>query len=85
MLILKKIVVDCERNDPVDIRIGGPQYLGFDFFVKDEDVDTLREVILAELHKNKIPCISISIEEETRSNAKIWDKEKIIECIKEGY
>ena len=36
--ILKKIVVDCERNDPVDIRCGGPDYLGFDFYVKDEEV-----------------------------------------------
>jgi len=82
---MKKIVVDCEQNDPVDFRCGGPQYLGFDFFVKDEDVETIREVILAELHKNHIPCINISIEEETRSNVKIWDVEKIKECIKEGY
>ena len=28
-----EIGVDCVENDPVDIRCGGPEYLGFDFFV----------------------------------------------------
>ena len=29
-----RIGVDCVANDPVDIRCGGPEYLGFDFNVK---------------------------------------------------
>lgn len=82
---MKKIVVDCERNDPVDIRCGGPNYLGFDFYVKDEEVKELKDVILRELSKNKIPCLSIYVEDEERQNVKVWDEEQIIECIKEGY
>ena len=31
----RKISVDSVYNDPVDIRCGGPEYLGFDFFVKE--------------------------------------------------
>ena len=26
-----RIAVDCVANDPVDIKCGGPEYLGFDF------------------------------------------------------
>lgn len=29
-----KISVDCVSNDPVDIRCGGPEFLGFDFLCK---------------------------------------------------
>lgn len=31
-----KISVNCVANDPVDIRCGGPNYLGFDFFVEEK-------------------------------------------------
>ena len=37
----KKISVDSVYNDPVDIRCGGPEYLGFDFYVKEEEVKDL--------------------------------------------
>lgn len=29
-----QISVDCMANDPMDIRLGGPEYLGFDFLLK---------------------------------------------------
>ena len=41
-----KIAVDCVHNDPVDIRCGGPLYLGFDFFVKKEETDEMIEYIM---------------------------------------
>ena len=34
-----KICVNCVPNDPVDIRCGGPNYLGFDFFVREEETE----------------------------------------------
>lgn len=43
----KKVLlsVDCYENDSVDIRCGGPRYLGFDFTVFSEDVDFALEAI----------------------------------------
>ena len=80
---MKKIVVDCERNDLEDIRCGGPQYLGFDFFIKDEEAEELKQVVMQELRNNEIPYISISIENVPKIET--WGKEEIIKCIKQGY
>ena len=82
---MKKIIVDCEANDPIDIKIGGPNYLGFDFFVEDKDAKNMKKFILSELTKNKLPCIGIHITDEPRPNVKAWDKKMISKCIKEGY
>ena len=80
---MKKIVIDCERNDIVDIKCGGPEYLGFDFFVEDENIDEMILFIKEELKKNNLPLISINYYDT--NNTKIWTKEQISECIKEGY
>ena len=42
------INIDCTINDPVDVRCGGPEYLGFDFNVRKEDskeIDTKKKNI----------------------------------------
>lgn len=80
---MKQITVDCERNDPVDIKCGGPEYLGFDFFVNDADVDEIIEFIKSELNKNELPLISIESYDCPDTSA--WTKENISACIKEGY
>ena len=36
-----RIGVDCVANDPVDIRCGGPEYLGFDFNVREEETEDM--------------------------------------------
>ena len=78
-----KISVDCVYNDPVDIRCGGPEYLGFDFFVKEEDVQMMKEFITITLNSLEIPLISIYESGFVNlSPNKVWTKERIFECIK---
>lgn len=79
-----KIEVNCEKNDPVDIRCGGPKFLGFDFFTKKIDASDAIEFIREQLNKNSLPLINIDIQSASE-DATIWTKEKIAECIKNGY
>ena len=81
---MKKIVVDCEYNDPVDIRCGGPRILGFDFYVNDESVDNIITHIKQELHHFGRPMMNISVF-NAPENAVISTKAMISECIKDGY
>lgn len=41
-----KICVDCVKNDPVDISCGGPDYLGFDFYVQKDKVKEMKILFL---------------------------------------
>ena len=81
---MTKIVVDCERNDIVDIKCGGPHILGYDFYVEDENVNELIEFIKEMLKKYKQPLMRISTIKNVTCT-KTWDKENIEKCIKEGY
>jgi len=78
-----KICVDCVVNDPVDVRIGGPEYLGFDFFVKEEDSEKMKEFIRNCLTLYGIPLIDIYNERKYRLNeSQIWDEKRIENSIK---
>ena len=79
-----KIMVNCTHNDPVDIKAGGPENLGFDFFVKSDDVQEMITFITLTLQEYKIPLVNIGIGQETVSLSpnEVWTKEKITECIK---
>ena len=80
---MRRIIVDCERNDPIDIRCGGPITLGFDFFVKDEETDDMISFIREELKKNNRPLMAIN--HFACGVITPWTKEMISQCIKEGY
>ncbi len=56
--------VDCKHNDRVDIKCGGPAFLGFDFYVDPADVVKLTAHIKKELKANGTPLISICKEGE---------------------
>ena len=77
---MKRVVIDCERNDWEDIKCGGPQFLGFDFKVDDSEDDKDLEEWLRKTLKtygHKIYSIRIyKIDEE------VWTREKMEECIK---
>lgn len=45
MISCSHISVDCVVNDPVDVRCGGPDFLGFDFFVRQEETDYMMQAI----------------------------------------
>ena len=79
------IKVDCEGNDSVDIKCGGPYVLGYDFYVdSDCDMNEMRKFIKSELTKNNQPLMHI-IEDGKTIVKKCWTKELISECIKNGY
>ena len=77
-----KIGVDCTKNDPVDIKAGGPEWLGFDFFVKAQDAADIMEYISSVLASLNIPEKSIYISDfYNLSETAVWTKEKITEYI----
>ena len=78
-----KISVDCVKNDPVDIRCGGPDYLGFDFYVKEELTDEMKNFISVTLESLEVPLTRIFISgKKVLEEKDVWTKEKIVEIIK---
>lgn len=78
-----KICVECAANDPVDIRCGGPYYLGFDFFVKEEQTEDMIKFIFITLKTLEVPLIRMYVDRRTTlSEENIWTKERIVEEIK---
>lgn len=76
------ISVDCVPNESVDIRFGGPQFLGFDFIVEEENVQEMKMFIIMSLQNFGIPLINICISKKTElPREKIWTKKKILEAI----
>lgn len=74
-----KISVNCTKNDPVDIKAGGPEWLGFDFYVKYEEAESIMEYIDALLTSFEIPYENISIVQILDTSLKnIWTKERIL-------
>lgn len=79
-----KISVDCIKNDPVDVRAGGAEILGYDFFVDTQESEMLVGVIKSTIEELKLPLIGINVlEGETYqlSEADVWRKDRIVQCI----
>lgn len=77
-----RIAVDCVENDPVDIRSGGPEYLGFDFNVSKEKTEEMKKFIAEALNSFEVPVTAIySYGEIDLSEERIWTKERIVEAI----
>lgn len=78
------ISADVKENDRVDIKCGGPQYLGFDFYINPDDKKKALSVVKEEIDKRDFPmsrvyeCGTVLIEEKN-----VWTIEKIIKCIRE--
>jgi hypothetical protein len=81
---LYHISIDVKPNDPVDIRCGGPQYLGFDFYIqegefKGKTTNGILKSFKTWLRKEKLVFQNISIREI--KPYKIWTKEMIKEYL----
>ena len=78
-----KIAVDCIKNDPVDIRCGGADILGYDFFVDEKEKQELSGVIRSTIEELKLPLMGINIPDKTYllDEKDVWRKERIVECI----
>lgn len=78
-----RLSVDCVVNDPVDIRCGGPEYLGFDFNVKEDETEEMKKFIEMTLETFGIPLINLYHSKTNLIEEKyVWTKEKIVEEIK---
>lgn len=77
------IKVNCAVNDPVDIRCGGPEYLGFDFNVPEENTEEMKKFIAVTLETFEIPLINLYTSEIKELSSKyVWNKKRIVEEIK---
>ncbi len=72
-----KIVVDCIKNDAQDIRMGGPEYLGFDFFIDNKQTEEIKTFIKETLEENKVPLINMYSEDVEEQPDYLWNKQKI--------
>lgn len=77
-----KISVDCAYNDPVDVRCGGAEILGYDFFVKKENADEIIEYIKNVLNNLNVPFMGVYVDDYLMLAEKdIWSKERIFDAI----
>lgn len=81
------IIVDCEENDPVDVKAGGPPMLGYDFYISTDDfaknVAKMENDIKTWLTQYGKPLVGISHNVESDFNVEhLWSAKQIEECIK---
>ena len=77
-----QISVDCVANDPVDIRCGGPEYLGFDFNVRVEQTEEMKKFIAVTLEIFEIPLTNLYISGTIDLSEKdVWTKERIVKAV----
>ena len=85
---MRRLIIDCEINNLVNMHHGEPTILGFDFYVNDEDaIDTI-EFIKEELKKNNLPLMCTDNKPMyiiDGQKIKIWTKDEIAKRIAEGY
>ena len=76
-----RIGVNCVINDPVDVRCGGPQYLGFDVNVLDNQVAAMKTYIKATLDTFSVPFIEFTTKSVEVKKEQLWDQDRIFDCI----
>ena len=69
------ICVECVANDPVDIRCGGPKYLGFDFPVKDTELEEMKSFIYDTLEEAEDRLLEIL--DSVGVHLSLWTEEVI--------
>lgn len=77
-----KISVNCTANDPVDIRCGGPKFLGFDFNVREDQASEMTKFIIMTLNELEVPLIDIETTGTIDVGEQdIWTKQRIVQEI----
>lgn len=78
LIVARTVIIDSVENDSVDIRCGGPLWLGFDFSVDaDEDPEELKTWLREVAAKHGCPIRSILIASCTREVQKVWSREEM--------
>ncbi len=82
MISCSHISVDCVVNDPVDVRCGGPDFLGFDFFVRQEETDYMMQAIKIALEQFKVPLRNLNVVGiVNKKESEVWTRNKIVRAI----
>ncbi|MBQ8522784.1 MAG: hypothetical protein IJ458_03905 [Clostridia bacterium] len=79
-----KISIDCQLNDSVDIQCGGPEYLGYDFYVKQVEVDKMISFIKKTFDKLSVPIVALYCDRNTlykKESNKVWTEDRIYRCV----
>jgi len=80
----KHYSIDCKSNDHTDIKCGGPEYLGFDFYISSKVSEKkVIKKIRKFLKKNDMPYSSISVLGKQLVK-KLWSPTMVEKCI-ESY
>lgn len=78
-----QLSVDCVVNDPVDVRCGGSDILGFDFNVREEETEEMKKFIAETLKEFDIPLLDISVVGTIDLDKNdVWTKSGIVVAIK---
>ena len=81
-MLAVSVVVDTRENDPVDVRCGGPQYLGFDFTVQADQANAIAVRVRTELDTARVKYIRVHTTQEFETQDRCWDLCEIIEEIR---
>lgn len=84
---VKDVSVDVCENCSVDIRCGGPQFVGYDFCVAYEvPSKEVRSFIEKCLKESNLPCRGITISRSKREvpYKSVWTRKKIAKEIREN-
>jgi len=84
LIKVSKLVVNCRRNDPEAIRVGGSPILGFDFYVPEIAASSLVQFVKTWLHKCRLPIMSVTVETGDMYLAipDLWTRKKIEDAIR---
>lgn len=78
LIVARTIVIDSVENDSVDIKCGGPPWLGFDFTVDaDEDMKALKTWLRGVAAKHGCPIQSLHTASKTVEVPKVWSREEM--------
>ena len=85
-----KVIVNCEANNDFELEMKtfgeSPYYLGYDFYVHQNDETEIVNFIIDTLKKYNQPLIYISSKEmKCESCVEIWTREEIEQEIARGY
>ena len=75
---VRRVTINCQYNDIVDIKCGGAPILGI-------EMKKIKEFMYQTLKKYNRPCMGITIHEPEWIFTKAWTAKQIDACIKVGY
>lgn len=82
----QKLMFDCVENDPVDVKAGGPAYLGFDFVIEVPDGPRHKAIsfiadelqwIMGQFKRHGVPTIKLVSYDFEETPLRVWTRPEI--------